>query len=87
VGCVNRHLFWHVVRDYKTSGFSAYNFAGINPKDLPTVTRFKLGFGGYLATLYDYVAAGRVASGAIRLREVARSIFHRAGVRRRVRQI
>jgi len=87
VGCVNRYLFWHVMRHYKASGFVAYNFAGINPKELPTITRFKLSFGGEVVTLYDYVAAGRLARGAIRLRAAAHRLFQRAGVERRVWQI
>jgi lipid II:glycine glycyltransferase (peptidoglycan interpeptide bridge formation enzyme) len=75
------------MRHYKASGFSAYNFAGINPKDLPSITRFKLSFGGEVVTLYDYMAAGQLALGAIRLREAARWTFQWVGVKRRVRQI
>lgn len=87
VGCVNRYLFWHVMRHYKESGFTAYNFAGINPTELPTITRFKLSFGGEVVTLYNYVAAGRVARNAIKLRAGIHNLLQRSGIERRVWQV
>lgn len=39
-------LHWSLIQQYKKSGFSWYDFWGIDADTYPGVTRFKLGFGG-----------------------------------------
>ena len=84
VGCVNRYLFWHVMRHYKGLGFLVYDFAGINREKVPTITRFKLSLGGEVVTLHDYVIAGWVARRVIKLREASRRLLDRSGFEQRV---
>lgn len=42
-------LHWRIIQEAKRRGLRQYDFWGIDEKRWPGVTRFKLGFGGYVA--------------------------------------
>lgn len=51
-------LQWEVIRQAKKEGYKYYDFYGIDEKKWPGVTRFKLGFGGFIKEYpgtYDFV--------------------------------
>jgi lipid II:glycine glycyltransferase (peptidoglycan interpeptide bridge formation enzyme) len=41
-------LQWEVIKQAQTAGYKYYDFYGIDEKKWPGVTRFKLGFGGFI---------------------------------------
>lgn len=51
-------LQWEVIKEAKKAGYKYYDFYGIDEKKWPGVTRFKLGFGGFVKEYpgtYDFV--------------------------------
>jgi lipid II:glycine glycyltransferase (peptidoglycan interpeptide bridge formation enzyme) len=87
IGLANRYLHWHIQRFYKQSGFALYDFGGIDPEKLPSITSFKLSFGGDVVTIYNYVITGSLARVAISLRELSHELLQRVGIERRVWQV
>jgi hypothetical protein len=60
VGLLNRYLHWHEMKTYLAAGMEKYDFGGIGPRN-PSVSNFKMSFGGQLYTLglYLYSASAR----------------------------
>jgi len=51
-------LQWEIIKAAQSSGYKYYDFYGIDEKKWPGVTRFKVGFGGFIkeyAGTHDYV--------------------------------
>jgi hypothetical protein len=87
LGVATRYLDWQLMCLYKRAGFTTYDFCGFDIENLPSVSRFKLSFGGDVLTVYDYVIAGLAARPAVKIRELARGMLHRVGFEPRVWQI
>jgi hypothetical protein len=57
IGLLNRYLHWHEIKTYHAAGLVTYDFSGAG--DLyPSVTQFKLSFGGSLASFKYCAYAG-----------------------------
>jgi hypothetical protein len=59
IGLLNRYLHWHEMKTYQAAGMYGYDFGGAGDA-YPSVTRFKLSFGGEVSVLHYCVYAGTV---------------------------
>jgi hypothetical protein len=57
IGLLNRYLYWHEMKTYQAAGLAKYDFGGASDS-YPSVTHFKLSFGGELTTLKYCFYAG-----------------------------
>jgi hypothetical protein len=48
IGLLNRYLYWHEMKTYEAAGLERYDFGGAGTP--PSLTQFKLSFGGRLST-------------------------------------
>jgi hypothetical protein len=62
IGILNRYLHWHELRTYQAVGMKRYDFGGAGAS-YPSVTHFKLSFGGEVGTLNyrAYAGSARIA--------------------------
>ena len=51
----NKLLHWIEIKDFKGRQFELFDWGGINPENLPGITRFKLSFGGTSEKCYSYI--------------------------------
>jgi hypothetical protein len=60
VGLMNRYLHWHEMKTYQAAGLATYDFGGVGPGRavVPSVSNFKMSFGGRLIPLGLYLYAG-----------------------------
>jgi hypothetical protein len=56
IGLLNRYLYWHELKTYKARGMDRYDFGGAGTP--PSLTEFKLSFGGGLSTSRYFFYAG-----------------------------
>ncbi len=54
-GYANKYLHYRDIITFKEMGFAEYDWGGINEEQVPGITKFKLGFGGEVVTVYNYV--------------------------------
>jgi len=63
VGLLNRYLHWHEMKTYQAAGMKRYDFGGVGPgrSKIPSVSNFKMSFGGQVTTfgLYFYAGSAR----------------------------
>ena len=60
VGLLNRYLHWHEMKTYQAAGLLTYDFGGVGPgrDKVPSVSNFKMSFGGREVPLGLYLYAG-----------------------------
>jgi hypothetical protein len=66
VSFLNRYLHWHEMKFYQAAGMDKYDFGGAREVN-PSVTQFKMSFGGQLHTYHYcvYAGSGRAACGVV----------------------
>jgi lipid II:glycine glycyltransferase (peptidoglycan interpeptide bridge formation enzyme) len=54
-GYANKYLHWKEILSFKNFGLKLYDFGGINMRQHPGISKFKISFGGEVRDCYSYI--------------------------------